>query len=253
MPLASAVEAELAARLDAYRRLQASPNYPLLTPAEVRAVGAYGGAQGVWVNKARTSRLIECGVAVGLLHTGRHYADDLDEGGVLYHYPRTRRAGVRDEGEILAIKAAQQMRMPVFVVSESGPRRRVRLGWVKEVDDVARVALVLFDEPSGELSMRPTTGDVFVTEDERRRRVLSVNRWERDPQFAFYALRRYGGSCALTGIRVPNMLEAAHVVPVARGGSDDVGNSLVLNVALHRAFDAHLWVVHPDWDCPQLS
>jgi hypothetical protein len=29
------------------------------------------------------------GVAVGLLHTGSSYADDLAEGGVIYHYPQT--------------------------------------------------------------------------------------------------------------------------------------------------------------------
>lgn len=46
-----------------------------------------------------------------------------------------------------------------------------------------------------------------------------ATRLERDPAFAFMAMRRYEGSCALTGIRVPDMLEAAHVIPVASGGS----------------------------------
>ena len=47
----------------------------------IRQLGMYGGAQGVWVDAARTRPLRESGsgVAVGLLHTGKHYADDLSE------------------------------------------------------------------------------------------------------------------------------------------------------------------------------
>ena len=42
------------------------------------------------------------------------------------------------------------------------------------------------------------------------------------------------------------MLDAAHVIPVANNGTDHVLNSLLLNAAAHRAFDSHLWSIHPD-------
>jgi hypothetical protein len=42
------------------------------------------------------------------------------------------------------------------------------------------------------------------------------------------------------------MLEAAHLVPHASDGTNDPRNGLVMNVALHRAFDAHLFAIHPD-------
>jgi len=184
---------------------------------------------------------------VGLRHTGRHYADDLDETGIVYHYPRTRRPSSRDHGEVEAIKAAEALGLPVFVVSEAGQARRVDLGWVVEHDDVAQVALVLFgDRPPEPDTLVPAAGGLFVSHTERRRRSRLASRLERDPTFAFRAMRRYKGRCALTGIRVPEMLEAAHVIPVAQGGSDDVGNALLLHAGLHRAFDAYLWTIHPD-------
>jgi len=43
----------------------------------LRDLGVYGGAQGIWVDKTRTGNLAPDGVTVGLLHTGRHYPDDL--------------------------------------------------------------------------------------------------------------------------------------------------------------------------------
>jgi hypothetical protein len=85
-------------------------------------LGAYGGAQGVWVDAKRTKEIDPDGVAVGVLHTGLHYADDLSDVGVLYHYPRTSRAGRRDDSEISAMKRAAELRVPVFVVSDPAPK-----------------------------------------------------------------------------------------------------------------------------------
>ena len=105
-PMTSAVEQEISRRLDAWSLLQRSPNWPLVTPREVTELGLYGGKSGVWVNKVRTSAIAPEGVAVGLLHTGRHYDDDVDETGILYHYPTTDRPAARDANEIQAIKNA---------------------------------------------------------------------------------------------------------------------------------------------------
>lgn len=42
------------------------------------------------------------------------------------------------------------------------------------------------------------------------------------------------------------MIEAAHLRGDADGGSPDARNGLPVNAALHRAFDAHLFAIHPD-------
>jgi putative restriction endonuclease len=84
---------ELEHRWQLWRTLLATGGPTGMSPQRLRALGMYGGAQGVWVDKARTALLTANGdgVTVGVLHTGTAYADDLSVDGVLYHYPRTQR------------------------------------------------------------------------------------------------------------------------------------------------------------------
>ena len=72
-----------------------------VSPRRLRTLGLYGGAQGIWVDKARTAPLTAdgVGITVGVLHTGITYADDLWEDGILYHYPHTHRPSARDRAE----------------------------------------------------------------------------------------------------------------------------------------------------------
>jgi putative restriction endonuclease len=69
-------------------------------PSMLRSALVYGGAQGIWVDKKTTGALAEDGVTVSILHTGRHYADDLSDDGLIYHYPKTRRPPGRDAAEV---------------------------------------------------------------------------------------------------------------------------------------------------------
>lgn len=221
-----------------------------LTSDFVRELGAYGGAQGIWVDKERTSVMEPAGIAVGVLHTGRHYADDLDESGIVYHYPHTRRSPGRDAGEVQAVKNAAAHKLPIFVVSEAGPSgrfRQVRLGWVLDHDDEAEVFLVEFATapPQPVPSIPDVEATPFVATSSRRRKKADVERLERDPKFKFEVLRRFGGRCALSNIGVPAMLDAAHVIPVEDGGPDDERNGLLLSAGLHRAYDAGLWAIEP--------
>ena len=91
------VASERQRRLDLWHKLSAH-NLDDIEPQLLRQLGIYGGAQGIWVDKAHTasSETGVDGVAVGILHTGRHYADDLSEDGVIYHYPKTARPPARD-------------------------------------------------------------------------------------------------------------------------------------------------------------
>jgi putative restriction endonuclease len=42
------------------------------------------------------------------------------------------------------------------------------------------------------------------------------------------------------------MLDAAHIVPVRSGGTEDPANGLLLSASIHRALDAGLWAINPD-------
>jgi putative restriction endonuclease len=82
------VEAERARREAMWANLQAVGDPSRLPPQLLRELGVYGGAQGIWVDTEHTRGIDGAGaITVGLLHTGRHYSDELSTDGVLYHLP----------------------------------------------------------------------------------------------------------------------------------------------------------------------
>lgn len=53
-------------------------------------------------------------------------------------------------------------------------------------------------------------------------------------------LLTFDKQCVLTGETCPTVLEAAHLVPVAKKGHDQIGNGILLRADLHLLFDAGL-------------
>ena len=245
----SVVEKELLRRLDQWEAAQKSKNWPLLTPGEIRSLGIYGGASGVWVDKKHTSAIAKDGVAVGLLHTGRHYDDDIDETGVLYHYPTTIRPPARDANEVESIKNAKLFGLPIFVIRNVGARKKLELAWLNDFDDKLRICVLTFH------GVDPATNSFVVGTPTialppklfgpRRTTMVEVTRAERDPLFKFQILKRFDGKCLVTSLDVTQMLDAAHIIPVANGGTEDPHNGLLLSSSAHRALDAGLWAINP--------
>ena len=219
-------------------------------PARLRELGIYGGAQGIWVDKARTSLATgkPDGVTVAILHTGRHYPDDLSEDGVLYHYPVTGRRPGRDEAEIQATKNAMQLDLPIFVIlpgEHSKARRSVKLGWVKDFDDDSGQFFILFGNTSPEYSRPSSVDEPFLLEEERKTRTSTILTRVGQQKFRFQILAQYGPKCAVCDIRHPILLKAAHIRGKRERGSDDWRNGIPLCATHHDAFDAHLFAINP--------
>lgn len=248
MTMTSSIELEVLRRLDAWDKLQKSPNWPLVSAQEVRDLGIYGGASGVWVDKNKTANVAPDGVAVGLLHTGKHYDDDVDETGILYHYPTTERPASRDANEIQAIKNARIFGLPVFVIRNLAGGKKVELAWLQDFDDDLRICVLTFHGVAPEQNIfvvQPQNHSEPVLFGARRTTKSSVERAERDPLFKFNILKRFEGKCVVTKIDVTEMLDAAHIIPVASGGTEDPNNGLLLSASVHRALDAGLWAINP--------
>src|SRR5215212_1005505 len=223
-----------------------------VSPSLLRELGIYGGAQGIWINKERTSNLTDSGtgVTVGLLHTGKAYADDLSTDGVLYHYPATNRPSGRDSSEIEATKAAGRMGLPIFVIThspDSSGNRDVYLGWVEDWDDALGMFLVSFSpdiQPAPVVTkLREETFNLTEAREAPKREVTSRLGQQR---FRFKVFKRYGYACALCGISVAEVLDAAHLVPDRKKGSHDPKNGIVLCAVHHRALDAGLFAIEPN-------
>jgi putative restriction endonuclease len=221
-----------------------------VAPEVLRELGIYGGAQGVWVDKRRTSTLTGngTGVTVGLLHTGVAYADDLSEEGVLYHYPDTNRVKGRDLSEINATKAAGRFGVPVFVITHSQPdstKRDVHLGWIEGWDDSLKQFLVTFDATEPLQAVTEPDEEPFDLVARKRIARREVRSRLGQQRFKFRVFKRYGLRCAVCDISIAEVLDAAHLRPKREYGSDDPRNGLVLCALHHRALDAGLFSIEP--------
>ncbi|MFJ9873113.1 HNH endonuclease [[Kitasatospora] papulosa] len=246
------VAGERAWRLAIWSHLQRTEDSTRVPPAVLRAFGAYGGAQGIWVDKRRTQAVHDGGVTMGVLHTGAHYPDDISDDDVIYHYPTTGRGGSRDESEINATKAAARLKLPIFVVAKPTPKsnvRIVRLAWVDGWEERARIFLITFGSRAPETILTADHSDeqpFSLTGNRSRSAQRNVRERPGQRRFKLRVFQRYGPRCPLSGIAVPEMIEAAHFRPDAADGTDDPRNGLPLNAALHRAFDAYLFSIQPD-------
>lgn len=249
------VQQELAHRKGMWESLLTQGGPTDVVPSTLRALGVYGGAQGVWVDKARTGKLTADGngVTVGLLHTGSHYVDDLSDDGVLYHYPQTRRPDVRDAGEIEATKNVQRLGLPVFVIAYANyGHRNVHLGKVIDWDDEAMLFLVTFEDTFPDIEATPKTASdtdddkPFVAFEKKKPKQREVLVRQGQQRFRFYVLKRYGPKCALCDLDVGEMIQAAHIIPSEENGSDDPRNGLALCANHRLAFDAGLVAIEPE-------
>jgi putative restriction endonuclease len=223
-----------------------------LEPARLRELGIYGGAQGIWVDKARTacSEIGADDATVAILHTGRHYADDLADDGMIYHYPTTSRPAARDAAEVQATKNAMIHRIPIFVIlpgAESESRRSLKLGWACDFDDSNRQFLILFgDEHAPSYSRAETASEPFRLEQEPNRKSSTVMVRVGQQRFRFHVMSQYGHKCAVCDIRHPQLLKAAHIRGIAKRGTDDWRNGIPLCATHHDAFDYYLFGIDPE-------
>jgi putative restriction endonuclease len=237
-------EEELLWRETVWAELQTHPSWPLLPPSFIHDLGLYAGQAGVYRNAKVTQSICDSGVAVSVSHSGKHYDDDVDKDGIIYHYPTTNRHPSHDAGEVASVKKAGELQIPLFVILRKGEFREVRRAWVSDFDDVNRLFLIEFG------LKQPQFVQIEIDKpfEAKSRRILTFDqivRVERNPRFKFEVIKRHGGECAVTGLNVVEMLDGAHVVPVASGGSDDPRNGLLLSASHHRAFDKHLWCINP--------
>ena len=133
-----------------------------------------------------------------------------------------------------------------------------------------RVQISFFEDGMGFLDMTRERYDMFpiakwnekmqkleIEDDEEiRKRFPYKNReWtekvEKKPyrkqgKFRKEVLSAYGATCAVCGLHEPSILRAAHIVPVAKGGVDDITNGICLCTNHELAFDKGLIKIRPD-------
>lgn len=118
--------------------------------------------------------------------------------------------------------------------------------------------LVEGDEPvtaedlkNAEKEFDETAKEPFVLKTKRKRVESRSSRVARSSAFASRVSKEYQWTCAVSGVALatPSKLyevQAAHVVPVSEGGTDDIRNGIALSHTLHWAFDWGLFGIRED-------
>jgi hypothetical protein len=83
---------------------------------------------------------------------------------------------------------------------------------------------------------------------ERQRIVTTILSRSGQPRFRKKILQLSENRCLLTGERISEVLEAAHIIPVTSGGTDDKDNGICLRVDIHRLFDSGNIRIQPSGD-----
>ncbi|MEY3595452.1 MAG: hypothetical protein RL576_866 [Actinomycetota bacterium] len=76
-----------------------------------------------------------------------------------------------------------------------------------------------------------------------RFRTAEVQQRVGQSEFRAALLRAYSNSCAVTGCTVDEVLQAAHIQPVAKSGSHSPKNGLLLRADIHNLFDLGLLTI----------
>lgn len=224
-------------RLNLWSDIQKLPDGGI-SKSKIRDLNIYRGQSGICRD--------DSGICISLLNTGKHYPDDIFDGGILYHYPNTKRTG-HDINEINSVKDCASQGIPLFVIlpGNSSSERKIRLGWVEDFDDNSQQFLVRFGDTQPEpIEIQEKE---FSTKEKRKKKSREVEvRTNNQSKFRFNVLKRYGAKCAICNIKNKHMLDAAHIVPVDEDGTDDPRNGLVLCKNHHAAFDRNLFKINPD-------
>ena len=242
---------EIKHRQDMWDTLRTEHGNDNVAPAILRQLGIYGGAQGIWVDKTRTAEFTDdgTGITVSVLQTGSHYPDELEEDGVLYHYPKTNRPTGRDKSEVEATKNAARMAVPIFIITYPTPnssKRNVQLGWVEDWEDESGIFLITVSSKQPERRPpEPAEATPFQLTESTKKQKRQVESRPGQQRFKFDVLRRYGPRCAVCELDIVELLDAGHIRPKKNRGSDDPRHGLILCALHHRALDAGLFAIEP--------
>lgn len=107
-----------------------------------------------------------------------------------------------------------------------------------------------------QLSVEAAHEDAFDpanVEDGRNKVLTEVARRQGQGKFRVALLDAYAGRCTISGTRVPDVLQAAHITPYRGPMTNHVTNGLLLRADLHTLFDLGLIRIDPDSLCVAVS
>jgi putative restriction endonuclease len=187
----------------------------------------------------RNPRDFEATLSILTSSKSTDYADEIEPGGLLRYSYRS-----QEGGDNVKLRRAFETEVPLVYFRGVRPNFYQAFYPVHVVGDdpVERVVKIALD---AEFEI---FGDPFtMTGIQKRYAERSVRQRLHQPLFRALVLNAYDATCAVCGLAVPQMLEAAHIIPDAHeDGLPAVSNGIALCVLHHAAFDGNLIGIDAD-------
>jgi len=211
---------------------------------EGRPVRLIGPQQGIW-----RPRFLEAALSILTTYVRPGevppYHDEEGPDG----YPRYKWRGTDPHHpDNVGLRRAMDLQRPLvwFIGVRPGiyrPRFPIWLAGEEPEQDQFVVAL---DETMRD-AWRPGLGDVSAFDPVRRYAETVVRQRLHQRVFRDRVLLAYGSQCSLCRLRHPRLLDAAHIKEDSDGGEPIVPNGVAMCAIHHRAFDAFVLGVRPDY------
>ena len=251
----TALKVEIERREKMWMEIQKIQNIRPLTAEEVRSIGCYGSARGIWRDTKNTSDITPSGkgVCVGISSRGK-YEDDFGEETGTYDYPKTEMRG-QDSADIESLRSAMQLKLPIFLIRNANEKGElINSGKRRKVDKV----FVLYDSPEdNSIVITFSEGgkddyEIPIEEEdtfqERETSVKTTKSKKRSQEvFRKKLLKRIGPKHCVLCDALPEVIEAAHIRPVKDNGGDQSGNGIWLCRNHHSLFDLNKWSIDPKY------
>ena len=98
-------------------------------------------------------------------------------------------------------------------------------------------------EPIESTKVDAATNNLVTNEPPEKRVMRDILARRGQPRFRNDLLDVYDGSCCVTGCKVVELLEAAHIDPHSDGGDYSLHNGLLLRSDIHTLFDQYLFAI----------
>lgn len=127
-----------------------------------------------------------------------------------------------------------------YVAGETNGEGRFYLDELFDVDAVSSLtnASIFKNDNEAENVIEAIRSSQLPSIIERQRTITTVLSRQGQPKFRKLVLEASDKKCLLTGERITEILEAAHIIPVNSGGSDEKDNGICLRIDIHRLFDS---------------
>lgn len=125
--------------------------------------------------------------------------------------------------------------------------------YLDELFDVAALtapttASIFTDDKSREAVVETVRNSMLPSIIERQRIITTSFKRSGQVKFRESILEAYCGRCLLSGEKIPEVLEAAHIIPIMHDGDDLLDNGICLRVDIHRLFDSGNIRIQPNGD-----